>query len=1017
MRLLCLMMTAFGPYAGCQRLDFRELGERTFFLIHGPTGAGKTTILDGICFALFGDASGTQRDGKSLRSDHADRSAITEVTLDFAIGDACYQVKRIPEQERPKKRGEGTTLMTAQAELWSTSEEGRPALRAAKWLDVTKQVENLLGFKSSQFRQVVLLPQGEFRRLLTANSNERQEIMQALFKTDIYCNIEEKLKERALTLRKSSEEIIKQRQWVLQEAGIKDPEELIGLLSRNNLFLEQLIRELTHLDEGVKLAQQAVNLGLAAEEKIREKQKAEQLLAALMAEKAAIEQERIELSRATAAAQLSDAEKSVAYYAQDVSALEKNAREYKVELDLAMQQLQDAERLLMIEEGKESTREEIAGEIIRLRQFEDKIRQMEQAMEEVGRSRLALRQAVEKKDELELADSLLQEKIEQIRNEEEKALRLSLEANAREGGWHQAQGILTKSRLLTDYKKMADQQEQQVLEAEEKMGELEKNWLAAKSRFRNVQQEWLQGQAALMASSLAAGDSCPVCGSTEHPRLAVSGKTVPDERQIKKAQTELENLEAKREICRNEYSVLQVECNTWRKRVEDLQGELKEEALLPLEVLERRVETLEQQYRKASKAKQQARELAGELVKLKKEQEKRRQESVTAQEVWHKAGQLAAAAESVVKERRLVIPEQLQEKGKLAAALQRLEHTGRQYKEAWEKARQNAQLGKQAAIEKQALWENTRKRLASARVNYEKEEQLFIRRVLAAGFTDRQVYEEAKRKPERVSLIAENVAAFDHAFSKATLLAERAGQEAVDLIVPDMVHLRQVVVERQKQYNDALSRHANLEALIKQQKSWLERIKQADAGLAAVEGGYAVAGRLAEVANGGNEHKLTLQRFVLGTLLENVVIAANERLKMMSRGRYVLQRTLDRARKNAAGGLDLEVFDHYTGIARGVGTLSGGETFLASLSLALGLADVVQSYAGGIHLDTVLVDEGFGTLDPETLDFAIKALLDLQQGGRLVGIISHVPELKERIDARLEVEATERGSKASFKIG
>ena len=197
----------------------------------------------------------------------------------------------------------------------------------------------------------------------------------------------------------------------------------------------------------------------------------------------------------------------------------------------------------------------------------------------------------------------------------------------------------------------------------------------------------------------------------------------------------------------------------------------------------------------------------------------------------------------------------------------------------------------------------------------------------------------------------------------------------------------------------------------------MKNIVQVQGKLEILETQYAVVGRLAEVANGGNEHKLTLQRFVLGTLLENVIVAANERLNMMSRNRYSLQRTLDRARKNAAGGLDLEVFDNYTGIARGVGTLSGGETFLASLSLALGLADVVQSYAGGIHLDTILVDEGFGTLDPESLDFAIKALIDLQQGGRLVGIISHVPELKERIDARLEVMATDRGSKACFKIG
>jgi len=183
-----------------------------------------------------------------------------------------------------------------------------------------------------------------------------------------------------------------------------------------------------------------------------------------------------------------------------------------------------------------------------------------------------------------------------------------------------------------------------------------------------------------------------------------------------------------------------------------------------------------------------------------------------------------------------------------------------------------------------------------------------------------------------------------------------------------------------------------------------------------LENRYAILGRLSEVANGRNKYGLTFQRFVLGALLDDVTVAATERLKLMSRGRYHLQRTLDRTRSNAAGGLELEVFDTYTGVARGVATLSGGETFLASLSLALGLVDVVQSYAGGIHLETIFVDEGFGTLDPESLDFAIRALIDLQKSGQLVGIISHVPELKERIDARLEVQPTDRGSVAGFKL-
>ncbi|MHB8984795.1 MAG: SbcC/MukB-like Walker B domain-containing protein, partial [Eubacteriales bacterium] len=245
---------------------------------------------------------------------------------------------------------------------------------------------------------------------------------------------------------------------------------------------------------------------------------------------------------------------------------------------------------------------------------------------------------------------------------------------------------------------------------------------------------------------------------------------------------------------------------------------------------------------------------------------------------------------------------------------------------------------------------------------------------------------------------------------------ERAAQAAEGLSEPDLDQLTLALTEAEAVWKQALTLGTQLKSLTGQENEWLKKLKELEDRLEGLEKRYSILGRVSEVANGKNKYGLTFQRFVLGALLDDVTIAATGRLKLMSRGRYHLQRTLDRARSNAAGGLELEVFDTYTGVARSVSTLSGGETFLASLSLALGLADVVQSYAGGMHLETIFVDEGFGTLDPESLDFALRALIDLQKGGRLVGIISHVPELKETIDARLEILPSDRGSVASFKL-
>jgi exonuclease SbcC len=200
-------------------------------------------------------------------------------------------------------------------------------------------------------------------------------------------------------------------------------------------------------------------------------------------------------------------------------------------------------------------------------------------------------------------------------------------------------------------------------------------------------------------------------------------------------------------------------------------------------------------------------------------------------------------------------------------------------------------------------------------------------------------------------------------------------------------------------------------------RSTLERLSELDEQLKELDAKYALLGGVARIANGQNDHKMTFQSYVLGAFLDEVLYAATQRLNIMSRGRFLLQRCKDPASGNTRGGLDLEVYDHFTSTARAVSSLSGGESFLASLALALGLADVVQSHAGGIRLETIFVDEGFGTLDPESLDLAIRALQDLQQGGRLVGIISHVTELRELIDARLEVSSGRSGSTARFVVG
>lgn len=1017
MKPLCLTMTAFGPYAGLQKLDFRELQDRKFFLIHGPTGSGKTTILDGMCFALYGDASGVERDGKSMRSDHAEEVVMTEVVFEFAIGEARYQVKRIPEQERPKKRGEGKMTMPPKAELWSIPLSGQPALLASKWLDVTKQIEVVLGFKSSQFRQVVLLPQGEFRKLLTANSSERQEIMQALFKTDLYRTIEDKLKENAQQLKIANEELTKQHQWILQEASATDVTELLDSLKENQKEALLLLLEIKKANEQLQQAQQAVSQGRVIQDKIREKEQAIQTLVELTDKKKFIEEERVNFVRATAAATLGDLEKNLLQCAQDVIELEDKSKTYLLQLETDIKKENEAQQVFTVEAKKEVERNNIAREILSLQQLEGKVVLLEEALKELAKNHKELTKVESKKQEVMLRCTQAQQKMDQLFVEQEQYQVLALQVGNKEAQWQEAERLLIKRKLLDEACQTFAKLDLQVTASINQLAGLDEEYKNAKTALLQLQDNWVRGQAALMASHLVTGASCPVCGATNHPRLAHSVEDMPDEKQIKKAQAQLELLEKKREKFRSEFSSLQTEKNTWELRIRDLTSDLKEHAELSVAKLDQVTKGLREQYEQAVTGEKKAKELAKELEALLNENSKMHEALEQVEEEWRQADTLLKAAETVVAERRLAVPQELQDKEKLASVLKDTERKCQEYKMAWEQAQRNLQQVQALVIKDRTILENTKSHLLECKERYEKEKLQFMARLGEAGFLDPEDYEQAKKSQEGIARLKEKIAAFDLEFSAASMRVEQAIQAAKDLVVPDLINLEGVVTERQEMYNEVFAAHTNLEAQIKRQQDWIKRIARLDEKAEKVKAEYAVVGRLAEVANGGNEHKLTLQRFVLGTLLDNVIIAANERLKMMSRNRYYLQRTMDRARKNAAGGLDLEVFDNYTGIARGVGTLSGGETFLASLSLALGLADVVQSYSGGIHLDTILVDEGFGTLDPEALDFAIKALVDLQQGGRLVGIISHVPELKERIDARLEVMATERGSRACFRIG
>lgn len=1020
MKPLKLSMSAFGPYAGTQVIDFTELGARSFFLIHGPTGSGKTTILDAMCYSLYGDTSGAERDGKQMRSDHADLFLATEITFDFAVGAETFRITRNPEQERPKKRGEGTTVMHSDATLWGrtgiTDDINEGVVLENGCVKVTEAIEKLLGFKSSQFRQVVMLPQGEFRKLLTADSRQRQVILETLFRTEIYRRIEEALKESAGALRKDFDTVSKQKGWVLQEAGAQSREELEKQRNLHNEQLAEAAKNAEAREQQAKKAQEQINAALQVQAKLQEKKNAAAAVAELEAKVPAVQLKRSELARARQAAGLSDIESLLAARQAEAAAAAKYYEEKRLIKDNAITAKDEAEKRLAAEKGREPEREAAGRAVARLEELTGKVAALEAARDGAAAAQKDFSRAEIKQKSVQDTLAGIRSSIEEKSGAHLEKASQAAQAAALEAACREAENLSGKRLNLEGLRKDLSKTRKDFSAAGEALRLAEGSCAEAKRELDILQEAWNKGQAAILAGGLTAGAPCPVCGSLEHPAPAGSEVSLPSEQDLKSKQRAAAELEKIREQARDKLSGITAEKASISGKTEELEKELGAKAGLDPAVVRAAAVEAKERWLKAGQAVELAATLSREIEKLKEREKLAGKQLEDAGATYRDAKAALEAARAIVRERESAVPEKLRDPLLLKKAQEAARAKREQLVSAFERARKTAdEAGRALAGAETSVKEAFAARQAALE-RAEAGEATFRQRLEAAGFSSRKDYDDAKRPQKVIIQLEKDILEFDESLGSARSRLERAAQAAEGLSEPDLDQLALSLKEAEAVWKQALALGTQLKSLAGQESEWLKKLQELEDRLEGLEKRYSILGRVSEVANGKNKYGLTFQRFVLGALLDDVTVAATGRLKLMSRGRYHLQRTLDRARSNAAGGLELEVFDTYTGVARGVSTLSGGETFLASLSLALGLADVVQSYAGGMRLDTIFVDEGFGTLDPESLDFAMRALIDLQKGGRLVGIISHVPELKEIIDARLEILPTDRGSAASFKL-
>ncbi len=911
MRPIKLELQAFGPYAQRQTIDFGELKDRRFFLIHGPTGSGKTSILDGMCFALYGEMSGAGRKGEQMRSQQAAADLPMEVRFTFAVGQAQYQVTRSPAQSvlvKGKQRD-----VTPKAELWRLAGEDREAL-ASGVQRVNEAVRGILGFQAEQFKQVVLIPQGEFRKLLTAGSEDREKILQVLLQVDGFRQIEDALKQRAQALAKQLGEQRLVRETLLQEAAAPTLDALRQRMSDNAAQMAEMEARVARSREARERSRAAADAGRREQALLQERDLAQRAAEALEARQAEMEELARLLEHADAAEALVD--------------IERSARDRRSEREQAARGAESrAQALQAAQQAARGAQEELAR-----RRGEEPLRAA--AQEEVFRLRSALPQA-QRLSALEQASQAAHCTLRDARASRERA----------------EEALRKEQQALDEAVAQAERLREAALQAQADV----------RLRLKQERARWEGAQAAVLAATLAEGQPCPVCGALHHP--------APAPAQDAPSREALERLEAEEQ-------------------------RLTQQTQAHMEAAQNRTRQAAQR----RPALEQARDVA----------------QTALEEAQRAAAQAQADCQTVLEQ----VPEALRKEGAARAALQEAERRLEALQAALAQAERCATAATAAAAAAGEAHRAAQAALAEAAKRAEAEREAFLNRLGDSGFADQESYIQARKALGERERWKKTLQDHAEALAAARDRHQRALEAAQGVAAPDLAALGLAAAQAAAAHEQALGDQVRRAQQLQQEQQWVRNLSALEAKLATLEARYSVLGELSRVANGQNPMGLTLQRFVLSALFDDVAVAATQRLRVMSRGRYALQRTAERAHARAAAGLDLEVFDEYTGMARPVSTLSGGESFLASLALALGLADVVQSYAGGIHLETIFVDEGFGTLDPEALEEALKALLGLQSAGRLVGIISHVPELRERIDARLEVTpAADRGSTARFVVG
>lgn len=905
MRPIKITMSAFGPYAGEVTLDMQKLGKSGIYLITGDTGAGKTTVFDAISYALYGEASGNYRENTTLRSKYASADTPTFVELEFEYNNEIYKISRNPEYPRPNKRGEGFTKQSANAEL--VMPDGSVI---TKIKDVSAKVEEIIGINKNQFSQIAMIAQGDFRKLLNCETNERSKIFRKIFKTEPYHNIEIKLSSLFNELKRNREK---------EKSGI---EQYINQLKCNendtlSLELERAKSGDVLIEDVIKLAGEIINKDTLEYTKTQKNIESinEEIEKINSNIKLYENQEATKKAYAKASAKL-----------EELKTKRNDCEKAYKSAEAQRERLEDLTRKINLINSKMPKYDE-------LKSLENSINERAQSFEKSNNS-LRLKQ-----QEITLLEKEIDEKskaLEEVKGADLLVQKLTV----------QKEEINKKAEALKELKTEIDRcktEQKNLKNAQSFAKSALDEYGALENEYNQIYIAFFNEQAGIIADELKDGEPCPVCGSTSHPNLARKSENAPSQADVESAQNLVKKAQEKADKARDTASALKSRFDEIAANVKSAAKKLFGTDDNVFDDYNSNINALKKEYDCTLALLKTANEKLNLYQKLDKE-----------------------------------IPK-IQEKQKSLSD-------------------EISKLNTQKASDEAFISENT-KRVTSIKSELDFE---------SADLAKDKLKEYTNLSSDIKNAIEKSKNDFDDIKSKydtqkgTKASLENALKEFKEI---DLASLNEKYLKLNEYKKDVDETAKSLYSRIESNKLLVDDISEKRDILKGYDDKYVWLKTLSETANGdiSGKEKITLETFVQMTYFDSIIRKANIRLLTMSDGQYELVRRSDAETLKKNEGLALDVIDHFNASTRSVSTLSGGESFMASLCLALGLSDEIQSSNGGIKLDTMFVDEGFGSLDGEALDRALSALTSLSQGNRLVGIISHVDALCDRIDNKIVI--------------